>query len=49
MSLFIIPTQSVFGKSFAKPLAKAFEKPLLPNLTFSLKGRISFFDLCTLS
>ena len=26
MSLFIIPSQSVFGKSFAKPLAKAFRK-----------------------
>ena len=24
MSLFIIPLQSVLGKSFAKPLAKAF-------------------------
>ena len=26
MSLFIIPSQSVFGKSFAKPMAKAFRK-----------------------
>ena len=26
MVLFIIPSQSVFGKSFAKPLAKAFRK-----------------------
>ena len=26
MSLFIIPSQSVFGKSFAKPFAKAFRK-----------------------
>ena len=26
MSLFLIPSQSVFGKSFAKPLAKAFRK-----------------------
>ena len=26
MSLFIIPSQSVFGKPFAKPLAKAFRK-----------------------
>ena len=26
MPLFIIPSQSVFGKSFAKPLAKAFRK-----------------------
>ena len=26
MYLFIIPSQSVFGKSFAKPLAKAFRK-----------------------
>ena len=26
ISLFIIPSQSVFGKSFAEPLAKAFRK-----------------------
>ena len=26
MSLFIIPSQSIFGKSFAKPLAKALRK-----------------------
>ena len=26
MSLFIIPSQSVIGKTFAKPLAKAFRK-----------------------
>ena len=26
MSLFIIPSQSVFGKMFAKPLAKEFRK-----------------------
>ena len=26
MSLFIIASQSVFGKSFAKPLAKVFRK-----------------------
>ena len=29
MPLFISPSQSVFGKSLAKPLAKALEKPLL--------------------
>ena len=26
MTLFIIPSQSIFGKSFAKPLAKAFRE-----------------------
>ena len=40
MSLFIIPSQSVFGKSFAKPLAKAFRKTSIVSVNYLLLTHI---------
>ena len=45
MSLFIIPSQSVFGKSFAKPLAKTFRKISIskyPSQKHNFPGAILF-------
>ena len=38
MSLFRIPSQSVFGKSFAKPLEKAFRKTSNDNTNLAMRS-----------
>ena len=44
MSLFIIPSESVFGKSFPKPLAKPFRKTSI--IYFVMVAITDFFTAC---
>ena len=49
MSLFIIPSQSVFGKNFAKPLAKAFRKTSSDSIVQNIITINSILSQCQIA